>query len=150
VSKPVVYLAGLISTGVPQSLQWRLAVSPRLELAGFEVLSPMRGTDPSGLWQGGLVDPSLSPKDVVLRDFKDVKRSTVILAHLDNFGGDRPLLGTIAELAWAWQFQTPVVGVAELKNIYMRTHPFVREFITHYCFGAEEAVDFIVNYYGGS
>jgi hypothetical protein len=56
-SKPVVYLAGLISTDVSQSLYWRHEVTPRLENGGFEVLSPMRGKDPFTLIGGGLRIP---------------------------------------------------------------------------------------------
>lgn len=147
-SKPVVYLAGLISTDAPQSLQWRVDVGPHLELAGFEVFSPMRGKNPDALVQGGLVDPNVTSRDILLRDFNDVKRASVILAHLEIFGGTRPLLGTIAELAWAWQLNTPVVGVAREDNSYMRNHPFVREFVSHYCGSMWEAADFIINYYG--
>ena len=147
-SKPVVYLAGLISTEVPESLDWRLKVEPRLTEAGFEVLSPMRGKNPKALVQGGLVDPNVTSKDILMRDFHDVKRANVILAHLEIFGGNRSLLGTIAELAWAWQLTTPVVGIADLQNSLMRNHPFVREFISHYHCNIYDAAEFIINYYG--
>lgn len=147
-SKPVVYLAGLISTEVLESLQWRLDVIPRLGNAGFEVLSPMRGKDPFTLVGGGLTDPTLTSQDIILRDSRDVKRADVILAHLEIFGGNRALLGTIAELAWAWQFRTPVVGVAYSGNNLMRNHPFVKEFVSHYHETVEGAADFVVNYYG--
>jgi len=149
-SKPVVYLAGLISTEVPKSLYWRHEVTPRLEICGFEVLSPMRGKNTEGLMQGGLVDPNLTSKDILLRDFNDVKRADVLLAHLELFGSTRPLLGTIAELAWAWQLNIPVVGVAHSANQYMRHHPFTREFCSSYHDNVWVAVDFIVNYYGRS
>lgn len=149
-SKPVVYLAGLISTDVSKSLQWRVDVKPRLEDLGFEVLSPMRGKDPAKLVRGGVVDPSLTARDIVLRDFNDIRRSTVILAHLEVFGGSRPLLGTIAELAWAWQLNIPVVGIADFDNVHnMQNHPFTREFISHYFTTHWEAADFIAHYYGG-
>lgn len=147
--RPTVYLCGLISTDAPESLQWRLDVTSRLSDAGFEVLSPMRSKDPNQLIKGGLTDPNITSKDIILRDFNDVKRASVILAHLEIFGGFRPLLGTVAELAWAWQFNTPVVGIALPDNFYMRNHPFVREFISHYCEDVESAVDFVLHYYCG-
>jgi nucleoside 2-deoxyribosyltransferase len=147
-SKPIVYLAGLISTEVLESLQWRHDVTPRLENGGFEVLSPMRGKDAFTLVSGGLTDPALTTKDIILRDSIDVKRADVILAHLEVFGGSRALLGTIAELAWAWELRTPVVGVALHNNHLMRNHPFVKEFISHYHESVCDAADFIVNYYG--
>jgi len=148
VSKPVVYLAGLISTQAQQSLDWRPYITPRLENGGFEVLSPMRGKDPCKLLNGGLTDPTLTSHDIILRDSIDVKRSDVILAHLETFGGGRALLGTIAELAWAWQLRIPVVGIAASCNHLMRNHPFVKEFVSHYYETVGDAADFIINYYG--
>jgi len=146
-SRPVVYLAGLISTDVPESLRWRIEAEPLLTEAGFEVLSPMRGKDPARLLRGGLVDPCLTAKDVLARDYQDVARSTVILAHLETFEGGRPLLGTIAELAWAWQLRIPVVGMVDRENVYMLDHPFVNEFVSHYFNDEDSAVDFIIEYY---
>lgn len=147
-SKPVVYLAGLISTAVPESLQWRIEATPVLEDAGFEVLSPMRGKDPARLKHDGLVDPYLTASDVVQRDYHDIIRSTVVLAHLETFEGPRPLLGTIAELAWCWQLRIPVVGMVSPSKSYILLHPFTNQFVSHFFHDEDEAVEFVIDYYG--
>jgi nucleoside 2-deoxyribosyltransferase len=144
-----IYLAGLISTDYPASLEWRDKITPYLEGAGFEVLSPMRGKKAFKLVNGGLVDPNLSSKDIITRDYHDVEGSDVILMHLDGFGSPRPLLGTICEMAWAWQLKKPVVAIAAEDNTLMRLHPFVKETVSHYFTTVEDAASFAANYYGG-
>lgn len=147
-SRPIVYLAGLISTTVPESLRWRIEAEPLLTEAGFEVLSPMRGKDPNRLQAGGLTDPCLTAKDIIARDYQDVSRSTVVLAHLETFDGKRPLLGTIAELAWCWQLKIPVVGMVSRENEYILSHPFTQEFVSHWFDSEDDATDFVIDYYG--
>jgi nucleoside 2-deoxyribosyltransferase len=149
-NKGTVYLAGLISTEFPESLQWRIEVTPVLKEAGFQVLSPMRGkenlvhTSPNG----GLTDARLTDKDIVFRDAADVEAADVMLAHLETFGSPRPLVGTIAELAWAWWTQIPVVAVTEGTNQLMYVHPFIREFVAHYFKSVDDAADFLIQHYG--
>lgn len=148
--KKTIYLAGLISTDFTESLLWRIDAAPILESSGFNVLSPMRGKEKLALLSkdGGITDPRLTPKDIMLRDYNDVVESDVILMHLDSFGSTRPLLGTIVELGWAWQLKKPIVAIAAEDNILMRTHPFVREAVAHYFPTVEEAVEFSVEHYG--
>lgn len=144
-----VYLAGLISTEKPESLEWREKAIPTFK-QGIEVLTPMRGkhnlkTDSK---DGGLTSSTRTPKDIVHRDFGDVSSADVILAHLEDFGSTRPMVGTLCELAWAWQMRTPVVAVAAENNYLMRNHPFIKEFVAHYFPSVEEAVNFINVFYG--
>lgn len=141
-----VYLAGLISTDFPESLQWRNDVAPTLAQC-MRVLSPMRGKQDFKLEHGGLTDPQLTSKDIITRDFHDVEQSDVILVHLEDFGSPRPLVGTVCELAWAWLLRKPVVAIAKEENKLMRLHPFIREAVSHYCTTMEEAIAFVLHYY---
>ena len=131
---PSVYLAGLISTDHPESLAWRDLAGGRLGMAGFEVITPMRGKDnlAKHTRDGGVTDPSRTPRDIVLRDYHDVERANVILVHLELFGSNRPLIGTLCELAWAWQLRKPVIAICSEDNKLMRNHPFISEFVAHY------------------
>ena len=149
-NKKTIYLAGLISTEFTESLLWRIDVTPILQASGFNVLSPMRGKEKLALISkdGGVTDPRLTPKDIMLRDYNDVVQADVILMHLEDFGSPRPLLGTIVELGWAWQLKKPIVAIASENNKLMRSHPFVREAVAHYFTTVEEAVDFSVEHYG--
>ena len=144
-----VYLAGLISTEKPESLQWRVFAAKRLEQAGLKPISPMRGKEQLALESkdGGVSSTIRTPKDIMLRDYLDVEGSDVILMHLESFGSTRPLLGTIVELGWAWQLRKPLVAVAAADNYLMRNHPFVKEAVSHMFETLEEAVDYVTSYY---
>jgi nucleoside 2-deoxyribosyltransferase len=151
----VVYLAGFISTDHPETFTWRqeawqrlLAMFP-LDQADFEVLSPLRGKENLGsvTKDGGITTTKNTSRDIILRDFHDVKRSDVILVNLENYGSTRPLLGTIYELAWAWIFDLPVVAICSKDNYLMRNHPFVIETVGHYFETTKEACDFVAEYY---
>lgn len=148
--RKTIYLAGLISTDYPESLLWRIEVTPVLEAREFDVLSPMRGKERLALesLDGGLTDPSLTSKDIILRDYHDVVSSDIILMHLENFGSPRPLLGTICELAWAWEQKKPVVAVVHPDNKLMLNHPFVKEAVSHYCYSMLDAIEFTAHHYG--
>jgi nucleoside 2-deoxyribosyltransferase len=148
--RKIVYLAGLISTDYPESLIWRVEVTPMLEAHEFDVLSPMRGKENLVLQSpdGGITDPNLTSKDIILRDYHDVVSSDIILMHLENFGSPRPLLGTICELAWAWEMKKPIVAIAHSDNKLMRSHPFVKEAVSHYCSTVSEAIDFTAHHFG--
>ena len=143
-----VYLAGLISTHAPESLAWRLKAEEALSGAA-EVLTPLRGKE--NLFKetndGGVTSNVLTASDVILRDYRDIRRSDVILANLELFGSDRPLLGTIMELAWAWDYKIPVVAIARPVNILMRTHPFISSAVSHYVHDLDAAVDILVKHY---
>lgn len=148
--KRIVYLAGLISTEHPESLEWRLRVAPQFEAAGFEVRTPLKGKTnlKNETRDGGLTTTTTSNKCIVLRDYRDVSESDIILAHLETFGCPRPSCGTYCELAWSWTLRKPVIAIADEKNYVMRNHPFISEFVANYLPTEEEAVKFICRYYG--
>lgn len=150
VKRKTIYLAGLISTDYPESLLWRIEVTPVLEAHEFDVLSPMRGKEKLILQSpdGGITDPNLTSKDIILRDYHDVVSSDVILMHLENFGSPRPLLGTICELAWAWEMKKPIVAITHPDNKLMLNHPFVKEAVSHYFNTTEEAIEFVAHHFG--
>lgn len=146
----IVYLAGLISTEYPESLEWRKRLEPILQDSGFEVRTPLFGkqslkTDSK---DGGITSGSASAKSICLRDRRDVRESDIVLAHLETFGSPRPMVGTIAELAWCWDQRTPVVAICAKDNYLMRNHPFISEFVSHYVENEEEAIEFLRRYYG--
>ena len=146
---PTIYLAGLISTDYPGSLEWRQYAESELLAAGAIVLSPLRGE--GNLVElspdGGLTTPKRTSRDVILRDHSDIQVADTVLVHLEDFGSPRPLMGTLYELAWCWRLRKPVVAVAKADNYLMRTHPFVSESVAHYLPTIEEAVEFIKSYY---
>lgn len=146
--KKSVYLAGLISTLHPESLQWRLIAEAALE-EHATVLSPMRGKSDLYLKSkdGGVTDPDLTHGDIILRDYNDIQQVDVVLVHLDNFGSTRPTIGTIAEIAWAWERRIPIIAVASPNNTLMRGHPFIKAMVTRYFEDLDSSVDHVLAYY---
>lgn len=149
-SKRIVYLAGLIATEFPESLEWRKRVQPQLEAAGFEVRTPLAGKKnlKAETTDGGITTTVTSNTSIVLRDYRDVCESDIILAHLEVFGCPRPSCGTYSELAWSWQLRKPVVAIAKEDNYLMRKHPFISSFVAQYWPDEQAAVDYIIRYYG--
>jgi nucleoside 2-deoxyribosyltransferase len=145
-----VYLAGLISTDFPLSLEWRPIAAAQLEAAGFAVRSPLagKGNLKCVTTDGGITSTVTSNRSITLRDYRDVSECDIILAHLGLFLSKRPLVGTIAELAWAWQLRKPVIAVAADDDYLMRKHPFISEFVSQYVSTESEACEFITDYYG--
>lgn len=150
--KRVVYLAGLISTDCPESLEWRLRIAEKLEAAGFEVRTPLAGKKDlkSKTNDGGITSTTTTNRAICLRDRRDVRESDVILASLELYGSNRPLVGTLVELGWAWDDKTPVIAAVKEDNYLMRQHPFISEFVTKYEPTVEDAADFIIRYYGSA
>jgi len=144
----IVYLAGLISTTHPESLAWRDEAAFRLvENCGLDVLSPVRGKDMATSTDGGLSTPEQTNKSIILRDYNDIQQADILLVNLNLWGSSRPLVGTLMELAWAWEMKMPVVAVCSKGDRLMRDHPFVQECVSHYCETVEEAIDFIGRYH---
>lgn len=148
----IVYLAGLISTDHRTSLEWREEAAYRLSEKGLSVLSPLRGKDFSYSQDGGITIDDIAgaqstTKDCVMRDYNDIIRAGVLLVNLNTWGSTRPMVGTLMELAWAWQLRKPVVAVCGKDDYLMREHPFIKDSVTHYCEAVEEAVEFVGRYY---
>ena len=138
-----IYLAGLIATDYPESLEWRERAEDKL--LHFDVLSPMRGKanlqDESG--DGGITSFTATSKDIILRDYNDVLAADILLVNLNTFGCPRPLLGTIFELAWVWQLRKRCIAICDKGNYLMHEHPFLKETISHYFETLEAACRFI-------
>lgn len=143
-----VYLAGLISTEARESLEWRHRVTADLA-ARFKIRTPVLFDASLEVESddGGMTDRRLTAKDIVHRDYRDVSEADVILVHLEQFDNDRPLMGTLCELAWAWMLRKPVVAIAHKGNYVMREHPFIKEFVSHYVETEAEAVQLLTGYY---
>lgn len=120
-----VYLAGPI-TGLTYggSVEWRDEAIRRLHNKGIKGLSPMRakhflkalGTATlSGTGEEYQhLNPLSTSRGIMTRDFNDATTCDVLLVNL--LGAERPSIGTIMEIAWAWQRRTPVVIAMEASG----------------------------------
>jgi nucleoside 2-deoxyribosyltransferase len=118
-----VYLSGPITGLVYEhTMEWRRWATNRLYLESpkFRIVNPMRGKD--YLTGVGPLSPQCDqhPKhgarEVMTRDHFDTINADVVLANF--LGAQRVSIGTVMEVAWAWDRRIPVVAVMEPDNIH--------------------------------
>ncbi len=138
-----VYLSGSISgLTMAEATQWRNEVND--ELCEFaEILDPMRDVEapsPDTLVTESLgsVDPvMMTDRGIVVRDYTDTISSSILIVNL--LDAPRVSIGTVAELAWAYQAQIPTIVIIEAtKNPH--EHPFVREMTSYRVDTVERAI----------
>ncbi len=147
-NKPLVYLAGGIA-GLrgAEATDWRLDAAAALDIRDIECLDPMRAkaalsgqarisTDFNDYKDCGAFFTS---KGIMTRDFNDVKRCDALLVNL--LGAEKPSLGTIMELAWAFALQKPAVIAIEASGNPHDNHPMIFEAMPFRVTTLDEAID---------
>jgi nucleoside 2-deoxyribosyltransferase len=116
-----VYQAGLMSKQkLKETLAWRLKLREAYEnwknRGQYEIdfLCPYNGPELSSIDALGLKS-EVSPQAIIMGDYMSVKKADLVIANLDTFGSQRPLTGTLFELAWCWQMQKPFIIIAPDK-----------------------------------
>jgi nucleoside 2-deoxyribosyltransferase len=130
-SKPKVYLAGPIS-GLThdQCVGWRNEAADKLAAFGIACFSPMRGK--GYLRDAGVLEQSYpryalsTDRGIMSRDHNDVITADALLINLA--GVQRVTVGTVMEIAWAWDRHIPTITIMEDKG-NPHDHPMVREAI---------------------
>lgn len=125
-----VYLAGYISgEHIKQCIEWRRKIcdyfykNPKWHNQ-ICFLDPLCGKNLESISLDGNKS-NISSRAFMLRDYYGVKNADFLIVNLSIFDGKRPLIGTIFELAWAWQDHKPVIAIGIDKN-YIE-HPFIQE-----------------------
>lgn len=146
-----IYLAGYIQGScLNKCISWRKRIREfynnyKGKPYPIEWLDPLNGKDFESITPDGLKS-SCDPQAIVHRDHKCVDMSDLIIANLDTFGEDRPLIGTLCELAWAWEKHIPIVLITTEKQY--TEHPFLRYFASWIVSDVDELLDKkIVNYF---
>jgi len=126
-----IYLAGYISgNAIEECLKWRNHLTDIYRKnKDIKFINPLAGHDTKSISDQGLTS-DIPNKGIIYKDYISVSNSDLIIVNLDTFGEDRPLIGTIAELAWAWEKKIPVIAFGGRSYYYK--HPFIDEFITVY------------------
>lgn len=138
-----VYLAGPI-TGCTydECVGWRKDFS-RLMPPSIECYSPMRGKHPlkeKGVIEGSYPDNLFTNEvGIMKRDFWDCTRAAVILVNLKDT--PKVSIGTVMELAWAYQAGIPVVAVLAEDDDIHGTHPMIRQAIAFRVTDLQQAAD---------
>ena len=88
-------------------------------------LDPLNGKELNSIDAQGL--KSACPvNSIVHRDYMSVSQADIIVANMDTFGEQRPLTGTICELAWAWDKHKPIIMIT--NEAKYKDHPFLSYF----------------------
>jgi nucleoside 2-deoxyribosyltransferase len=125
-----IYLAGYINNEViDKCVEWRKQIAlyfnsnPKWQ-GVISFLDPLNGDDMKNITEEGL-KCSLPGKALIHRDYNSIRSADLIVANLDTFGEDRPIVGTVFELAWAWEFKKPVIVITDDDKY--KFHPFIMD-----------------------
>jgi nucleoside 2-deoxyribosyltransferase len=147
--KHYVYLAGPI-TGLTYDgcTDWRDAVALQLNSSKIECLSPLRGKaflkDEKCITESDYPNPIATSKGITRRDMFDTTRASCVFVNM--LGTKRVSIGTVMEIAWAYNKQIPLVLVMEKGN--MHEHAMILEAATYIVGTLEEGaklVKFVLN-----
>jgi nucleoside 2-deoxyribosyltransferase len=139
---PTVYLAGPIK-GLSYSdvVGWRDIITTSLAHFKINTTSPMRNKE---YLQGtGVLDAAYeqhilsTQKSIMTRDFFDCTHADMVVVNLLGYSGVS--IGTIMEIAWAYEKRIPVVCIIE-DGGNLHDHPMVREAISYRVRNIEDAI----------
>jgi len=153
VKEVLVYLAGPITgTTYDECTDWRDEVCRQFDDSncGLKGITPMRGKSflkKEKSIKDAYDDNSHCDKHAIfLRDKFDCLRSDIVLANF--LGAKNVSIGSMFEVAWAHQTGKFIVVVMEEKD-NPHIHAFVRESAAEIFHDIDEAVDYIIDTFGG-
>lgn len=121
----LIYLSGPITGETYEGCSdWRIEASKKIaQLSNGEVktLSPLRGkqgleSKQTVLKQFYTENPLTTPHNIMGRDYNDTVRSDLVLVNLK--GSQRVSIGTVMEVAWAYQSRVPVIIIDDKDGIH--------------------------------
>lgn len=162
--KERIYLIGQISVDKEITYRWRREVrdffyehSIKEAEATFEMIDPcdnefnksvknFNGSDPQRI----RIYKTKGIGLIVPKDHSYVLRSTGCIANMNVYDPDKPMIGTLFELAWYYQNpEKCVIGVFDgdpTNDVYCN-HPFVKETVDIWCESHMEAAQILRDYY---
>lgn len=159
--KERIYLIGQISVDKEITYKWRREVREIFkDLKGeFEMIDPCDNefNKSSKNFNGNNSDPQrlkiYKTKGIGLivpKDHSYVLRSTGCIANMNQYDKDKPMIGTLFELAWYYQNpEKCVIGVfdGDPCNDVHCNHPFIKETVDVWCKDHLEAAKLLRDYY---
>lgn len=153
-----IYLAGNITKDI-RTFQWRKdfteLIYDEFYRDDIEIINPANTEFDKRLMNGHYktTKQSLKQKNIKsqnifrAKDYQLIKNSDIVVVNLDIIDMERPLVGTIQELAWCKDiFYIPTIGiVGDSKNIYCN-HTWINECLSARVKTVEDAIVFISEY----
>jgi len=146
-----IYLAGNISSD-PETYKWREEATKLLK-DKYTILNPAANKFNKTLIKdhkgdaGGFLEEAIGKSQAILitKDFALVNSADIILVNLQIVTPEKPLIGTLFELSWAWLLRKPIIAIMG-NNIYSK-HPFVTCAISAKVNSVEEAAEVIKEFF---
>ena len=135
-----VYLSGYMNAEVHATKEWRDLATNVLSPRGIRTLNPWRGKSFSYYTDSTQLT---SPRLLVDRDLTDMVNSDVILINLNDYGIQRQMVGTLAELGVAGILHKPTVIFADEGDPIL-SHPFPQGIGTKVCNSLAEALNWVI------
>lgn len=131
--KHTVYLSGPMGgCTVEEMTAWRKYVEAKLNSENVSCTLPTRSFTKDHI-------PKETDRWINRRDFFDCTRASVVLVNL--LGMKSISIGTIMEIAWAYQKHIPVVVVCEFDG--PQNHPMLKDSITQEARDLDEGINFV-------
>lgn len=145
-----VYLGGKITTEDEYFTKWREEAEAELVRWGVLPMNPLFKQE-LALSKDRGITPAYPAEDVLMRDYRMVKSSDLVLVNLKTIGYSGkpisdPIIGTLYEAGWAWEDKKPLIAIAEPDSIYAR-HPFVKATSTRIFSDHMEAVKSVIDFW---
>ena len=146
-----VYLAGPI-TEDPKTHQWRREVRKALS-EKFIIDDPcaskfdretLKEADGDAVKIHELVDQHQS--EILLpKSYQSVLACDIILINFSIEPTDRPIIGTVMEIAWAWALHKTIIAI-DGRGYYTR-HPMIKGTVNAWAKNLEEALEIIAEFF---
>ena len=88
----------------------------------------------------------MTDRGLVTRDYHDTCRADLLIVNL--LGARDKSLGTITELAWAYDHRIPTVVVMEPTGTNPHEHPFLREMTSYRVDSIDRAIEVVKSVLG--
>lgn len=156
--KEVVYLAGQISVCNKATYEWRRNINSFFSNNdNIEIIDPCsnqfnkellhENKDKDNLDWSSVLN-KVNNNILVPKDKSYVNRASVVIANLIHYDPNKPIIGTLFELAWCnYLNDKTVIGIKLEKDCILYTHPFINSTITTWVTNEYDACKLISYYF---
>lgn len=149
--KPTIYLVGALTENVATH-KWRDEASARLG-AYFNIINPAGSAYDKKLIERANGDPVVFYRWVkqehshllLPKSLRSVERSDVLLVNFSIEPVGRPMIGSIMEIAWAWQLNKAIVAIK--GDGFYSIHPMIVRAVHAWVKDVEDACDTITTFF---
>ena len=135
-----IYLAGAMgSLPIEEQKKWRSKIINAINFEDYEYEKKPVFFDPTRYY-GFKEKNHKTEREVLEFDLNNLRESDLVIVNFN----DPTSLGTMSELAIAYENKIPVVGINENGK---ELHPWQQEFVMRMCENIRQAVDYTVDFF---